>query len=191
MTARHGGRDGLLPAALERARAGTPEGPEAWAPEVAAAAGLPAAADLGPATFFADLAAPRGERRVRVCTATACFAARGGEHLAEVERALGVVAGRGDEAGSTSLRTVHCLGYRYAGPAALDGTLPRTGPDLADQRAMARLRPRRSRRPRCRPGLPHPGCGSCRVRTCDASLRRPLARAARPGGSRALALHRA
>ncbi|MFF3608914.1 NADH-ubiquinone oxidoreductase-F iron-sulfur binding region domain-containing protein [Streptomyces sp. NPDC002463] len=135
-----------MPAALERARSGTAEGPGAWAPEVAAAAGLPAAAGLGPATFFADLAAPCGERHVRVCTATACFAARGGEHLAEVERALGVVAGTVDEAGSTSLQTVHCLGYCYAGPAALDGTLPRTGPDLADQ-LRGRTEPRT-------PGIP-------------------------------------
>ncbi|MFF8603140.1 NADH-ubiquinone oxidoreductase-F iron-sulfur binding region domain-containing protein [Streptomyces sp. NPDC015232] len=133
LTARHGGRGGLLPAALERTRSGTPEEPGVWAPQVAEAAGLPAAAGLGPATFFADLAAPRGERHVRVCTATACFAARGGEHLAEVERALGVAAGTVDEAGSISLQTAHCLGYCYAGPAALDGTLPRAGPDLADQ----------------------------------------------------------
>ncbi|MFH8576509.1 NAD(P)H-dependent oxidoreductase subunit E [Streptomyces zaomyceticus] len=133
LTARHGGRGGLLPAALERARSGSAEGPGAWAPQVAAAAGLPAAAGLGPATFFADLAAPRGERHVRVCTATACFAARGGRHLAEVEQALGVRAGTADETGSISLQTAHCLGYCYAGPAALDGTLPRTGPDLADQ----------------------------------------------------------
>ncbi|MFH9728489.1 NADH-ubiquinone oxidoreductase-F iron-sulfur binding region domain-containing protein [Streptomyces sp. NPDC017254] len=133
LTARHGGPEGLLPAELERARSGTVEGPEAWAPRAAAAAGLPAAAGLGPATFFADLAAPRGERHVRVCTATACFAARGGQHLAEVERALGVVAGSADETRSTSLQAVHCLGYCYAGPAALDGTLPCTGPDLADQ----------------------------------------------------------
>lgn len=133
LTARGGGRRGLLPAALDRARSGTAEGPEAWAPEVAAAAGLPAAAGLGPATFFADLAAPRGERHVRVCTATACFAARGGQHLAEVEGVLGVVAGSVDETRSTSMQSVHCLGYCYAGPAALDGTLPRAGPDLADQ----------------------------------------------------------
>ncbi|MEV8626354.1 NADH-ubiquinone oxidoreductase-F iron-sulfur binding region domain-containing protein [Streptomyces sp. NPDC051079] len=135
LTARHGGRGGLLSAGLERARSGTAEGPEEWAPQAAEAALLPAAAGLGPATFFADLAAPRGERHVRVCTATACFAARGGRHLAEVEQALGVVAGTVDEGGSTSLQTVHCVGFCYAGPAALDGTLPRTGPDLADQLA--------------------------------------------------------
>ncbi|MFF5764024.1 NADH-ubiquinone oxidoreductase-F iron-sulfur binding region domain-containing protein [Streptomyces tanashiensis] len=146
LSARHGGRGGLLSAALERARAGTSEGPEAWAPQVAEAAGLPAAAGLGPATFFADLAAPRGERHVRVCTATACFAARGGRHLTEVEEALGVTAGRVDEESSTSLQTVHCLGYCYAGPAALDGTLPRAGPDLADQL--------RGRAEPCTPGIP-------------------------------------
>ncbi|WP_328490521.1 NADH-ubiquinone oxidoreductase-F iron-sulfur binding region domain-containing protein [Streptomyces zaomyceticus] len=146
LTARHGGRGGLLPGALERARSGTAERPEAWAPQVAAAAGLPAAAGLGPATFFADLAAPRGERHVRVCTATACFAARGGEHLAEVEQALGAVAGTVDETGSTSLQAVHCLGYCYAGPAALDGTLPRAGPDLAHQ-LVGRTEPRA-------PGIP-------------------------------------
>ncbi|CAM5262264.1 hypothetical protein SNARM312S_02486 [Streptomyces narbonensis] len=133
LTARHGGRGGLLPAALEHARSGTSREPEAWAPRVAAAAGLPAAAGLGPATYFADLAAPRGERHVRLCTAAACFAARGGRHLAEVERALGVGVGTVDEAGSTSLQAVHCLGYCYAGPAALDGTSPRAGPDVADQ----------------------------------------------------------
>lgn len=51
LTARRGG---LLPAALERAGSGTPEVPESWAPRAAEAAGLPAAAGLGPATFFAD-----------------------------------------------------------------------------------------------------------------------------------------
>ncbi|MFF8378446.1 NAD(P)H-dependent oxidoreductase subunit E [Streptomyces sp. NPDC015661] len=133
LTARHAERGAPLAAALERARSGTAQAPGTWAPRAAEAVGLPAAAGLGPATFFADLAAPRGERHVRVCTATACFAARGGKHLAEVERELGVAAGTVDEAGATSLQAVHCLGYCYAGPAALDGALPRAGPDLADQ----------------------------------------------------------
>ncbi|MEU8619166.1 NADH-ubiquinone oxidoreductase-F iron-sulfur binding region domain-containing protein [Streptomyces sp. NPDC048623] len=135
LTARHGARGGLLPAALERTRARTARAPGEWAPEVAAAVGLPGAAGLGPAGYFADLAAPRGERHVRVCTATACFAARGGRHLGEAEHALGVTAGHVDADGRTSLQAVHCLGYCYAGPAALDGTLPRAGHDLADQLA--------------------------------------------------------
>uniref|UniRef100_UPI0040403376 NADH-ubiquinone oxidoreductase-F iron-sulfur binding region domain-containing protein n=1 Tax=Streptomyces sp. DSM 41540 TaxID=3448657 RepID=UPI0040403376 len=135
LAARRGRRGGLLPAALSRARAGTPADPGQWAPQVGRALGLPAAAGLGPATYFADLAAPHGERHVRVCTATACFAAQGGRHLGEVERELGVPANKADPDGGTALQTVHCLGYCYAGPAALDGTGPRTGTDLADQLA--------------------------------------------------------
>ncbi|WP_306324711.1 NAD(P)H-dependent oxidoreductase subunit E [Streptomyces venezuelae] len=146
LTARHGGRGGLLSAGLERARAVAAEGPEEWAPQVAAAAGLPGAAAFGPATYFADLAAPRGERHVRVCTATACYAARGGRHLEEVEGALGVTAGHVATDGLVSLQTVHCLGYCYAGPAALDGTRPCAGADLADQLA-GRTEPRA-------PGIP-------------------------------------
>ncbi|MEV6329923.1 NADH-ubiquinone oxidoreductase-F iron-sulfur binding region domain-containing protein [Streptomyces sp. NPDC051909] len=146
LSARHGARGGLLPAALERIRAATAAGPEEWAPQVAVAAGLPGAAGLGPATYFADLAAPRGERHVRVCTATACFAARGGRHLGEAEDALGVPAGHVAADGRTSLQTVRCLGYCYAGPAALDGTRPCVGADLADQLA-GRAEPRA-------PGIP-------------------------------------
>ncbi|QNS02292.1 NAD(P)H-dependent oxidoreductase subunit E [Streptomyces xanthii] len=146
LTARHAARGGRLADALERARETTTQGPQTWAPQVAEASGLPRAAGLGPATYFADLAGPRGERHIRVCTATACFAARGGRHLAEVEEALGVTAGQADADGRTSLQAVHCLGYCYAGPAALDGTRPRAGPDLADQLA-GRAQPRA-------PGLP-------------------------------------
>ncbi|MFF7443022.1 NAD(P)H-dependent oxidoreductase subunit E [Streptomyces sp. NPDC008122] len=135
LAARDGRRGGLLPSALERARAGTAEEPEAWAPRVASDVGLPAATGLGAATYYADLATPRGERHVRVCTATACFAAGGGRHLGQVEEALGVPAGRVDAEGRTSLQAVHCLGYCYAGPAALDGRRPCAGPDLVDQLA--------------------------------------------------------
>ncbi|MFD7973721.1 NADH-quinone oxidoreductase subunit NuoE family protein, partial [Streptomyces clavifer] len=133
LAARRGRHGALLPAALSRARAGTPADPGQWAPQVGRALGLPAAAGLGPATYFADLAAPHGERHVRVCTATACFATQGGRHVGEVEHELGVSANEADPDGGTSLQTVHCLGYCYAGPAALDGTGPRTGTDLAGQ----------------------------------------------------------
>ncbi|MFD9290115.1 NADH-ubiquinone oxidoreductase-F iron-sulfur binding region domain-containing protein [Streptomyces sp. NPDC060030] len=135
LAARRGRRGGLLPEALSRARGGTPAAPGTWAPRVGIDLGLPAAAGLGPATYFSDLATPHAERHVRVCTATACFATRGGRHLGEIERELGVRANQADPAGGTSLQTVHCLGYCYAGPAALDGTLPRTGADLAEQLA--------------------------------------------------------
>ncbi|MER7132849.1 NAD(P)H-dependent oxidoreductase subunit E, partial [Streptosporangium saharense] len=88
------GRRGHLGAGLLEALAGaaerSPDGPQVWAPWVARSLGLPAAAGLGPATFYADLAAPRGRRHVRVCAAAACFAARAGRQLAEVEEVLGV-----------------------------------------------------------------------------------------------------
>ena len=49
--------------------------------------------------------------------------------------ALGVRAGQCAPDGAVSLQAVHCLGYCYAGPAALDGDTPRAGADLADQLA--------------------------------------------------------
>lgn len=87
LAARRGRRGGLLPAALSRARAGTPADPGQWAPQVGRALGLPAAAGLGPATYFADFAAPHGERHVRMtmgaltspgCDSTPATACRAG-----------------------------------------------------------------------------------------------------------------
>jgi formate dehydrogenase iron-sulfur subunit len=40
--------------------------------------GLPEATVYGISSFYDDLLVPRGERHVRVCTGTACFAATGG-----------------------------------------------------------------------------------------------------------------
>jgi bidirectional [NiFe] hydrogenase diaphorase subunit len=111
-----------------------PDGPdEASMARVAQEFGLPRASVRGPATFFADLAAPHGRRHVRVCTAAACFAARGGAHLAEAERVLGVSAGHGTA--QVSLQQVRCLGFCYAGPACLDGDQPKVGGNLAAQLA--------------------------------------------------------
>ncbi|MEV8523590.1 NAD(P)H-dependent oxidoreductase subunit E [Streptomyces sp. NPDC052000] len=120
---------------LAEARAGTGDSPETWAPAVAAGIGLPAAAALGPASYYADLAAPHGRRHVRVCTATACFAAQAGRHLADAEHELGVTAGTTSPDRETSVQVVRCVGYCYAAPAALDGDTPCTGPTLADQLA--------------------------------------------------------
>ncbi|SEN03741.1 NAD(P)H-dependent oxidoreductase subunit E [Nonomuraea pusilla] len=128
------GRPGIeLIASLDATRDGRADDPAAWAPGVAARLGLPAAAGLGPATFYADLAAPHGRRHVRVCSAAACFAARLGRHLPETEQALGVAAGTASPDGAVSLQRVRCLGYCYAGPACLDGDTPCTGPRLAAQ----------------------------------------------------------
>jgi NADH:ubiquinone oxidoreductase subunit F (NADH-binding)/NADH:ubiquinone oxidoreductase subunit E len=104
------------------------------ADERAAAAELhiPVAAVHGAATFYDDLARTRrGNRHVRVCEGTACFAADRGRHVADVERALGVSAGSCSEDGSVSLQAVRCVGFCYAAPALLDGTVPHSGPELA------------------------------------------------------------
>ncbi|AVZ76741.1 protein disulfide oxidoreductase [Streptomyces lunaelactis] len=130
------GRPGdRLIGSLAEARAGTADSPEVWAPAVATGIGLPAAAALGPARYYADLAAPHGRRHVRVCAATACFAAQAGRHHTNVERELGITAGTASPDGETSLQAVRCLGYCYAGPAALDGDTPCTGPTLTGQLA--------------------------------------------------------
>ncbi|AVV45711.1 protein disulfide oxidoreductase [Streptomyces sp. P3] len=130
------GRPGRrLMESLAEARAGTADAPETWAPAVAADMDLPAAAALGPAGYYADLAAPHGRRHVRVCAATACFAAQAGQHLTEVAHELGVTVGMASPDGETSLQAVRCLGYCYAGPAALDGDTPHAGPALAGQLA--------------------------------------------------------
>ncbi|HSA52149.1 MAG TPA: NAD(P)H-dependent oxidoreductase subunit E [Yinghuangia sp.] len=134
---RRGRAGGRLIAALADARRRTAEPVGRWAPQVAVDLGLPASAGLGPASHYADLAAPTGRRHVRVCGATACFAADGGRHLGQMEDACGVVSGTVADDGSVSLQTVRCLGYCYAGPAALDGDSPCTGPTLAAQVAGA------------------------------------------------------
>jgi NADH:ubiquinone oxidoreductase subunit E len=100
---------------------------------------VPLAAVHGAATFYDDLAKTRrGSRHVRVCEGTACFAADGGQHIAEVEQALGVSVGACCEDGSASLQAVRCIGYCYAAPALLDGTVPHAGPTLAEKLARGR-----------------------------------------------------
>jgi len=98
---------------------------------------LPEAARYGASTYYADHRAPRGERHVRVCTGTGCFAADASRalNLSEVESAVGAEVGTCAADGSVSLQSVHCIGYCYGGPAALDGDEPRAGADLVDQLA--------------------------------------------------------
>ncbi|MEU9125006.1 NAD(P)H-dependent oxidoreductase subunit E [Streptomyces sp. NPDC048506] len=130
------GRPGdRLIGSLAKARAETADGPGVWAPAAAARFGLPGAAALGPASYYADLAAPHRDRHIRVCTATACFAAQAGRHLADVEDELGVITNTASPEGDVAVQAVRCLGYCYAGPAALDGDTPCTGPTLAGQLA--------------------------------------------------------
>lgn len=71
---------------------------------------VPLATVHGAATFYDDLAkTPRGSRHVRVCEGTACFVADGGQHVADVERSLGVSVGACRENGLVCCRRCAAL----------------------------------------------------------------------------------
>jgi len=85
--------------------------------EAARRSGLPEAAVYGVSTFYDDLLAPRGARHVRVCTGTACFAATGDAHVAQLREGLGLAPGERAADGSVSLAETVCLGFCHSSPA--------------------------------------------------------------------------
>jgi NADH:ubiquinone oxidoreductase subunit F (NADH-binding)/NADH:ubiquinone oxidoreductase subunit E len=89
----------------------------------AEASGLPEAAVHGVSTFYDDLLQPRGERHVRVCTGTACFAATAGAHVEEIEQRLDLRLGERSEDRSVSLAETVCLGFCHSAPAIRVGDL--------------------------------------------------------------------
>lgn len=100
---------------------------------IAEEAGRPVAAVTGTSSFYADLNSGRGRRHVRVCEGTSCFVSSGGRSVDTAESVLAVARGGCSRDGSVSLQPVHCLGYCYASPAALDDDQPRTGPRIDEQ----------------------------------------------------------
>ncbi|HEY2716984.1 MAG TPA: NAD(P)H-dependent oxidoreductase subunit E, partial [Solirubrobacterales bacterium] len=98
--------------------------------------GLPEAAVYGVSTFYDDLLAPRGDRHVRVCTGTACFAAAGDSHVDAVRAGLGLELGERSEDGSVSLAETVCLGFCHSSPAVRVGDEVDAGPG-AVERALA------------------------------------------------------
>src|SRR3954468_17847449 len=95
--------------------------------------GLPEASVYGVSTFYDDLLIPRGQRHVRVCTGTACFAATGDAHVDTVEQALGLKLGERAADKSVSLAETVCLGYCHAGPAVRDGDMIDAGPGAIER----------------------------------------------------------
>src|ERR1700761_3115953 len=83
----------------------------------AEASGLPEAAVYGVSTFYDDLLQPRGERHIRVCTGTACFAATGDAHVDQLRDRLGIGLGQRAADGSISLAETVCLGFCHSSPA--------------------------------------------------------------------------
>lgn len=98
--------------------------------------GLPEAAVYGISTFYDDLLAPRGERHVRVCTGTACFAAAGERHVEAIQAGLGLELGQRSEDGSVSLAETVCLGFCHSSPALRVGDVVDAGPGVVE-RALA------------------------------------------------------
>jgi NADH:ubiquinone oxidoreductase subunit F (NADH-binding)/NADH:ubiquinone oxidoreductase subunit E len=95
--------------------------------------GLPEAAVFGVSTFYDDLLQPRGERHVRVCTGTACFAATGDGHVEALKAAFGLGLGERSEDGAISLAETVCLGFCHSSPAVRDGDVIDAGPGVVER----------------------------------------------------------
>ena len=95
--------------------------------------GLPEAAVYGVSTFYDDLLQPRGERHLRVCTGTACFAATADAHVEDIKRGLGLELGERSEDGSVSLAETVCLGFCHSSPAVRDGDVVDAGPNVIER----------------------------------------------------------
>jgi NADH:ubiquinone oxidoreductase subunit F (NADH-binding)/NADH:ubiquinone oxidoreductase subunit E len=95
--------------------------------------GLPEAAVFGVSTFYDDLLQPRGERHVRVCTGTACFAATADGHVEGLKAAFGLGLGECSEDGMVSLAETVCLGFCHSSPAVRDGDVIDAGPGVVER----------------------------------------------------------
>jgi len=96
-------------------------------------AGIPEAAVYGVSTFYDDLLAPRGERHVRVCTGTACFAAAGDAHVDAIRAGLGLELGERSADGAVSLAETVCLGFCHSSPALRVGAEVDAGPGVVER----------------------------------------------------------
>ncbi len=87
----------------------------------AALTGMPEAAVYGVSSYYDDLIQPRGERHIRVCTGTACWAADFDQHVESVKQQFGLDFGAVTDDGAVSLGETVCLGFCHASPAFRDG----------------------------------------------------------------------
>lgn len=101
--------------------------------QAAELSGLPEASVYGVSDFYDDLLAPRGERHLRVCTGTACFAATGGAHVDAIREGLGLELGERSADGSVSLAETVCLGFCHSSPAVRDGDAVAAGADVVER----------------------------------------------------------
>jgi NADH-quinone oxidoreductase subunit F len=95
--------------------------------------GLPEATVYGVSTFYDDLLHPRGERHVRVCTGTACFAATADAHVDQLRAGFGLELGQRAPDGAVSLAETVCLGFCHSAPAIRDGDVIDAGPGAVER----------------------------------------------------------
>jgi NADH-quinone oxidoreductase subunit F len=103
--------------------------------------GLPEATVYGISTFYDDLLQPRGNRHVRVCTGTACFAATQDAHVDALRDGLGLQLGERSADGETSLAETVCLGFCHLAPAVRDGEVIDGGPGVVERVLANRAAP--------------------------------------------------
>jgi NADH-quinone oxidoreductase subunit F len=130
---RHGGGDGPVTAldVLRKAAAERGEITDDDRREAAAVSGLPEATVFGVSTFYDDLVQPSAERTVRVCTGTACWAARFDEQIGELEAGLGVRMGAGGD--TVALNETVCLGFCHSSPSFREGDVVDAGPGALER----------------------------------------------------------
>lgn len=87
----------------------------------AALTGMPEAAVYGVSSYYDDLTQPRGQRHIRVCTGTACWAADFDQQVETVKHEFGLDFGAVTDDGAVSLGETVCLGFCHASPAFRDG----------------------------------------------------------------------
>jgi NADH:ubiquinone oxidoreductase subunit F (NADH-binding)/NADH:ubiquinone oxidoreductase subunit E len=121
---------------------------------VAADTKIPEAAVYGVATYYDDLRGVRGERHVRVCTGTACYASVGEQHVADLTGGLGLALGERTGDGTLSLAETVCLGFCHSAPAVRDGDVVDAGPGVVGRVLAGTARP--AGEPAMRAATPNP-----------------------------------
>lgn len=117
---RHEGKQGELISILEEIQAKYSYLPQEYLREVAVQTGRSLTDVYGVATFYKAFSLqPRGKHLVSVCLGTACHV-RGGPAIAEeMEKQLGIKAGKTTPDKEFTLETVNCLGACAVGPVVV------------------------------------------------------------------------
>jgi NADH:ubiquinone oxidoreductase subunit F (NADH-binding) len=98
--------------------------------------------------------APQVERRIRVCTGSACAAVCGEGHVAAIEHGLGLRLGERCDDRLLSLAETGCLGFCHSAPAVRDGDVIDAGSGVVRRVLIGATR--QASEPACESVLPQP-----------------------------------